>query len=382
MNLAVFSHKPCWRSAVSPTGFATDGGFPMQMAALSELFESTRLVVPCLPGGARSGETALQGRHLTVVPVAMPRGGDSTRKLALPAWFARHGALLVREVRRADAVHTPIPGDIGTLGMLIAYGLRKPLFVRHCGNWLAPRTAAERFWRNFMEKHAGGRNVMLATGGGDDPPSTRNANVRWIFSTSLREEEVSRLAQPRCAVDRDRLVMVHVGRQELEKGAGVALRALPLLPGAVLHVVGDGSALTRWRSEATELGLADRVVFHGRVGHEAVIDALRAANLFVFPTTSSEGFPKAVHEALACGLPVVTTRVSVLPSLIGRGCGVLLDHATPEAVAAAVRACTSSADEYARMSETALQVAREYTLERWRDTIGSLLGRAWGETLR
>src|SRR5258707_15657806 len=106
------------------------------MKALSELFETTTLLVPCAATGNRSGEIPLVGRGLSVRPLAVPAGKDLRRKLAMLPWLARSAGALWTEIRRADAVHTPIPGDVGTIGMLLAFCLRKPLFVRHCGNWL------------------------------------------------------------------------------------------------------------------------------------------------------------------------------------------------------------------------------------------------------
>jgi len=197
MKLAVFSHKPCWPSAASPSGYATDGGFPMQMGAISELFETTVLVVPCAVNDNSVGEMPLVGHGISVTPLKHPRGSGLLRKLDIPLWFLRNMPVLLREIRRADAVHTPIPGDIGTVGMLLAFVLRKPLFVRHCGNWFVQRTVAERFWRWFVERFAGGRNVMLATGGAAESPSVRNPEVRWIFSTSLTEEELYECAANR-----------------------------------------------------------------------------------------------------------------------------------------------------------------------------------------
>src|SRR4051812_11645266 len=98
MNLAVFSHKPCWRSKVSPSGFATDGGFPFHMAALSELFDSTVVVVPCGNGDAAS-EAPLRGHNLRVAPLSPPWGHGSWRKLLFPLWVLRNGAAIVRELR-------------------------------------------------------------------------------------------------------------------------------------------------------------------------------------------------------------------------------------------------------------------------------------------
>ena len=150
VKLAVFSHKVCWPSAASPSGFATDGGFPFQMKALSELFDSTTLVVPCLASGGQPGEAALGGNKLYVAPLSAPRRTGLKHKLLFPFWLLRNTPRVLRELFRADAVHAPIPGDVGTIGMLFAFLFRKPLLVRHCGNWLQPETAAEHFWKWFM----------------------------------------------------------------------------------------------------------------------------------------------------------------------------------------------------------------------------------------
>jgi glycosyltransferase involved in cell wall biosynthesis len=382
MHLVVFSHKPCWSLKDSPSGYATDGGFPFQMRALSELFDSTTLVVPCAEPISRAGEIPLDGRNLSVVSLSTPAGQGVVRKIGLCLWLLRNFPIIFRELLKADAVHTPIPGDIGTIGMLLAFVLRKPLFVRHCGNWLKPVTKAEHFWKWFMEKFAGGKQVMRATGGSQDPPSRRNAAIRWIFSTTLSEDEL-RSCQPRALPQGRRAKLIIVCRQDRQKGTGVVIESLPLIlktfPDATFDVVGDGESLAEFRSMAERWGVGDRVVFHGKVDHESVVDLLKQADLFCYPTKASEGFPKVVLEALACGLPVVTTRVSVLPELIGAGGGQLLDEATPAAVAEAVLAILSDADRYRAMSVRAIETAGCYSLERWRDTIGNQLRSAWGE---
>lgn len=382
MKLTVFSHKLCWPSSGSPSGYATDGGFPIQMRALSELFDQTTLVLPCSTTAKGGGDAPLTGANLGVKPLTDPAGSDLRRKLSIPLWLLRNGGKLVSEAWKADAIHAPVPGDIGTLGMILAFLLRKPLFVRHCGNWLVQETAAEHFWKWFMERRAGGRNIMLATGGSDQPPSRRNLMVRWIFSTSLTEKELVR-GRPRLLPNsRGRLRLVIACRQEKEKGTGVVIGSLPLLaeryPGVSFDVIGDGGSLPEFKKLAESTGVGGRVTFHGKVNHETVLRLLGESDVFCFPTTSSEGFPKAVLEALACGLPVVTTKVSVLPQLIGSGCGVLIDEATPQALARAVVACVEDSNQYRLMSEKSLSTARNFSLERWRDTIGDLLRSAWG----
>jgi glycosyltransferase involved in cell wall biosynthesis len=382
MKLILISHKPCWQHASSATGFATNGGFPFQVQALSQLFDETKLLLPFEADPSRAGEIPLGGHRLSVVPLASLPGKNIIRKLRVPLWLLRNLPAFLREVWAADAIHAPIPGDVGSIGILLALALHKPLFVRHCGNWLAPKTIAEKVWRWGMETFAGGRNVMLATGGALDSPSLRNPAVKWIFSTSLAEAELAACAVKRAAPPRDQVRLIIVCRQEKAKGTWMVLAALPLLrrdfPGLAIDVVGDGSALPELREQVAKLRLADQVRFHGNVDHGEVLRLLKQAHLFCFPTRSSDGFPKAVLEGLACGLPAVTTRVSVLPLLLSSGCGRLVEEATPEAIAVAIRYCLEDPARYEQLSIRAVETARQYSLEHWRDTIGAHLSAAWG----
>lgn len=381
MRLAVISHKTCWESSNSSSGYATDGGFPLQMRTISELFDETRLIVPVVRNANATGELALTGHRLSIRPLRVHRGKGLSRKLRLPAWLLGNLPTIVREIRNADAVHTPIPGDIGTVGLLIALLLRKPLLVRHCGNWSVPRTIAEYFWRWILEKTASERVVVFATGGAANAPSPRNAKIRWIFSTSLRESELQGCNFPRAGLSADGPRLIIACRQEREKGTGAVIESLSLLendhPNISLDVVGDGAALSEFRKIADQFKVAHRVRFHGKVDHDQVMALLANADLFCFPTTSSEGFPKGVLEALASGLPVVSTRVSVLPDLVGEG-GVLLDNVTPQEVARGVRWCLADTSRYEALSSAAVRTAQQYSLERWRDTIGSFLVPGWG----
>ncbi len=282
----------------------------------------------------------------------------------------------------ANAVHAVIPGDVGTVGMIVGLALRKPLLVRHCGNWFVQQTLAERFWKWFMERFAGGRNVMLATGEAPGPPSRRNPAIQWMFSTTLTREELARSSRNGDSPRRARSRVIIVSRQERRKGTSALIKSLPIiskfLPSITLDVVGTGSELKRLQELARELDLTRQVTFHGQVRHSRVLELLRQSDLFCFPTASSEGFPKAVLEALAVGLPVITTRVSVLPELLKTGCGLLIDSVEPGAIAEAVRQVLLDSTRYSAMSKQAVQTARAYSLEDWRDKIAALLQSAWG----
>ena len=380
MRLVVVSHKICWNSPDAPDFYQTDGGFPLQIKAISELFDETKIVVPCEKSPNKNGVSPIKGRRVKVCPLSMPTGEDFRRKLNIPFWLLKNGLIIWREIKAADAVHAPVPGDVGTIGMLIALLLRKPLFVRHCGNWLVQRTAAEAFWKWTMEQFAGGRNVMMATGGDAAAPSEKNANIKWIFSTSLSQNEIGSAAPREFPAD-GKLKLIIACRQEQRKGTDVVIESLPLIlakfPDATLDVVGGGSLLEKLKARARDLKLENRIVFHGKVEHSRVVELMKQAHVFCYPTSASEGFPKVVLEALAAGLPVVTTRVSVLPHLVGAGCGVLLNAPNAEELAAAVAEICADVGRYNQMSVCAIRAAQNYSLENWRDFIGENLRTAW-----
>jgi glycosyltransferase involved in cell wall biosynthesis len=270
---------------------------------------------------------------------------------------------------------------VGSIGFLLGLLAGRPLLVRYCNNWFATRTAAERLLKGAMRRFAHGRNVMLATGGAPEPPAAESPSVAWIFATSLEDREIRACARLRERLPGASPRLILVGRQERGKGTGAVIESLARVagtfPGVSLEVLGDGGALAEFRRLAASLGVEGRVTFHGNVDRATVVERLRNADLFCFPT-ASEGFPKVVLEALACGLPVLTTRVSVLPVLLARGAGLLLEDATPAAVADGVLRCLADEDAYRAMSARALETARANSHERRPAEIGARLTAAWG----
>jgi glycosyltransferase involved in cell wall biosynthesis len=81
-------------------------------------------------------------------------------------------------------------------------------------------------------------------------------------------------------------------------------------------------------------------------------------------------------------LPVVASRVSVLPHLLSDGCGSLLDGTNAEDVVEGVMRLCREPERMAAMGRAAREKARGYTLERWRDLIGERLEAAWGRPLK
>ncbi len=381
-HLAIVSHKPCWRDSASPSGYATVGGFPFQIDALSQLFEGTRLLVPVLAGLPPEGALALRGFNLQVVPLEGVAGSGRMHQLRMLPWIPRNLGKLRKVFKQVDVIHALVPGDVGLIGILAALSCDRPLFVRHCGTWGQPRTATERVLHRLLLHLARGRGLVFATGGGAAPPQPQRPLLRWIFSTSLPARTLRALPPPSAWRPEASLRLVHLGRMTREKNAESVLRALPRIrqhhPQAELHLVGEGPELPRLKALAQALGLQAGLRFHGRLPHPKVLELLSQATLLVFPTRLREGFPKAVTEALACGLGVIASPVSVLPYLLAdQGCGWLLEEDGPEGVTRKVLEVLSDPEALHTRRLRGQQFSQTLSLEGWQAALRQGLLETW-----
>ena len=110
--------------------------------------------------------------------------------------------------------------------------------------------------------------------------------------------------------------IVFVGRLESEKNVEALVEAVVDLPGATLTVAGDGSLRTRLEAAAGQRPGA--VTFLGTRPHPELPVLLSRAAVFALPS-HYEGNPKALVEAMACGVPVVATRVPGIREVVVHG---------------------------------------------------------------
>jgi len=125
----------------------------------------------------------------------------------------------------------------------------------------------------------------------------------------------------------------------------------------------------RVRALAQSLGLAVRVSLVGELDAAQVAECYQSADLFVLATLQ-ETYGMAVAEALAYGLPVVSTRTGAIPDLVGQDAGVLVSPGDTEALADALERVLGDGDVRARLAEGARQ-ARE-RLPSWEDAVNRM----------
>ena len=158
-------------------------------------------------------------------------------------------------------------------------------------------------------------------------------------------------------------VVLSVGRLSSEKGQGYLLEAAAALPSKKhlrLVFLGDGVDRGFLVAKAEALGLASSVVFAGH--RSAVMPYLMQADLFASPSLS-EGSPNAVLEAMAAGIPVVSTAVGGVPEMIDDGVdGLLVPAQQPTLFGQAMERILSEPGLGQKLKENAARrVNRDFT---------------------
>jgi len=131
-------------------------------------------------------------------------------------------------------------------------------------------------------------------------------------------------------------------------------------PNASLTIVGLDHTQGLFSRTMRSLGVDSSVTLTGPLPHPAVANLMRQFRLLCLPS-HGEGTPNCVMEALACGLPVVATRVGGIPDIVEHEkTGLLVDKKDVDGLAAALVTLLGDAHQCARMGQAAQVFAREH----------------------
>jgi glycosyltransferase involved in cell wall biosynthesis len=154
-------------------------------------------------------------------------------------------------------------------------------------------------------------------------------------------------------------------------GIDTALRALALLSKAMPHVrmtvAGQGPERVRLEALAGDLGVSQAVQFCGQLDRDQMATLLRGAAVSL-NASRVDNMPNSVLEALACGVPVVSTRVGGVPWLVHDGeSALLVPPDDPAAMAAALQRVLADPELAAALVRTGLAEVQAYAWPRVRE---------------
>ena len=124
-------------------------------------------------------------------------------------------------------------------------------------------------------------------------------------------------------------------------------------------IAGEGPERNRMEMICKEKGIEKEVRFTGHINNKNLLKAYSCADIFVLPTYS-EAMPMVILEALAAGLPIITTPIGAIPDIIKDGInGFLIEPNSPKQLAEKILLLLHNKETKKRIGEANIQLARE-----------------------
>jgi glycosyltransferase involved in cell wall biosynthesis len=333
---------------------------------LAAAFGSVTLLAPLHRGTAPPNTIPYTTDRMSLQPVRPLGGTGLGRKahglLALPGY-----ALAIRRaMARADLVHVRCPSVVGLAACLVlALDRRVPRWSQYLSNWRPDQRDpwSYTFQRRWLERGLTGGPVVINGRWPDQPGHVHSFVNPCLTETEVQEGSAAsagkRLREP--------IRLLFVGRLVAAKGGG---RALDILAGLVrrgrqacLDVVGDGAHRPRFEALAAELGVTDKVRFHGVQARVALNEFYRHAHVMLLPS-ASEGWPKVLSEGMAYGAVPVAGAVSSIPQVLAdTGAGLALPPLDIRAYVEAIDELLRDPARWEEMSRKSLEAAPAFTYE-------------------
>ena len=156
--------------------------------------------------------------------------------------------------------------------------------------------------------------------------------------------------------------VLFVGRLVAKKGVGDLVEACRILKERSMRfecrIIGEGPLREQLAEQIASCGLTHEIIMSGALDQDAVLEAMRGARVLALPSVVTDsgdrdGLPTVLLEALAVGLPVVSTNVAGIPEIIEpETSGLLVEPSSPARIAAAISRILNDDALASRLAET------------------------------
>jgi rhamnosyl/mannosyltransferase len=269
----------------------------------------------------------------------------------------------------ADIVHLHFPHPPGEIAQLLVGHVARTILTYHSD--IVRQRRLLRLYQPLMRRVLSRADRILVTSPPYAATSRYLSEVRAkctviplgidVDRFDQREGQSTATLRMRWGLPVDRHVLVFVGRLRYYKGLEFLLRALAGVPDVHLLLVGGGPLWESTHALAASLGVGGRVVFTGDVDDSDLPGCYMTGDVFVLPShTRAEAFGTSIVEAMAAGLPVISTEIQTGTSWVNQHgeTGFVVPPCDPEALAAAIRALLSDPGRRTAMGRAGRDRAR------------------------
>lgn len=159
-------------------------------------------------------------------------------------------------------------------------------------------------------------------------------------------------ARQELGIAEDAFVVSYVGRFSERKGVNRLVQAAEMVPGVQLMLLGYGGDVRE----------SDRIIVQDRIPHEKVAQYLNAADVYCLPT-QAEGCCNSIVEAMACGLPIISSDLEFNDDILDERNSIRIDPNDIEQISQAIRRLKEDAELRSRMAQCAYETAGGLKIE-------------------
>ena len=281
--------------------------------------------------------------------------------------------VLFAAMQWADHIHLRCPGNVGLIGCFVQILFpHKKKTAKYAGNWdwNNKQPWSYRLQQRILRNTFLTRN-MTALVYGNWPDQTKN--IKPFFTASYSEKD--RTAVSKSPLNQG-IKLAFIGTLTENKSPLRSLEVLWELStkkiNATLTFCGDGPQRELLIIKISEYGLEGQASLLGNVDGETVKRVLQDAHFLIF-ISRSEGWPKAVSEAMWWGCIPITTPVSCVPWMLDNGNRGELVTGEVNQITSLIEPYISDQERFNNKSRSVMEWSREYTLERFEKEIKNLI---------
>ncbi|MCP9198296.1 glycosyltransferase family 4 protein [Gramella sp. GC03-9] len=371
MRFTIFSHAPHKEFEDKIYSY---GPYVREINLWTSSFDEIRIVAPRLKGGVAPNEYAYDHQHakLIAIPQLYFKNIPESIKSIFRVIFII--PMIFIEMIGTQHIHIRCPGNIGLLACIIQiFFPGKKKTVKYAGNW-DPRSEQPMSYRfqkwilrnRFLTKNA----KVLIYGEWEDMKDRKNLIPFYTASFSESDKiEFSKSFQGDFRFS-------FLGSLVNGKRPNLAIKIIEQMRSrghqVSLDIFGNGPLESALEEYIRSKALQDVVHLRGVKDVETIKKELQDSHFVILPS-KSEGWPKALAEGMFFGCIPIATPVSCVPWMLGYGKrGILIDPEVNDATSK-IEVFLSDPEKLKKMSEKSTEWARNYTLEKFHESIRKFL---------
>ena len=262
------------------------------------------------------------------------------------------GDLHFRSVKRVlrkkkikfDLIHSHFVWSSGYVGMKLKEEYGVPLVITGHGYDVYKLPFKSKYWREKIKEILDSADCVI-TGSKFNKRCleklgidiSRVSLINNGFKPDLFYPKDKKELKKKMGLNDSQKICVSIGNLERVKGHDVLVKAIGILKergqNILCYIIGTGSRLNYLKALAKRCGVEDNIYFAGIKPHSEIGDYINISDVFVLPSRN-ESAPVVLLEALACGKPVVASKVGNVEDILkARECGYIVDSEDAKALA-------------------------------------------------